>query len=55
MSTRYSIVYSKRGYPMTTWLDTLEGAKQAAAMLRGAGYGVTVWEYTKDGARMTDI
>lgn len=52
---RYQIVYAKRGFPLTVWIDTEKGAKKMASGLRRAGYDVTVWAHTEAGAKKTDI
>jgi DNA-binding transcriptional regulator YiaG len=51
MSTRYQVVYIKRGVPLATWTDSKEDAEKKAATLRGSGYDVDVWEHDKDSAR----
>lgn len=52
---RYQILYSKRGWPLTVWMDDEAAARKMAAGLRKAGYSVTVWAHTADGAHKTDI
>lgn len=52
---RYQIVYCKRGWPLTTWADNVDRARQLAEQLRSAGYSVDVWQHIKDGAQKTDI
>ena len=53
--SRYQIVYSKRGYPLTAWEDNADTARKFADGLRRDGYSVDVWEHTKDGARKTNL
>lgn len=48
---RYRIVYSKQGYPMTAWKDSIDEARELAERLRKTGYTVDVWEYTETAAR----
>lgn len=48
---RYQIVYSKRGYPLITWMDDAGRAYKFAEGLRKAGYSVDVWEHTETGSR----
>ncbi len=53
---RYQIVYSKRGFPLTFWINDKEMARSMATNLRKVGYyDVNVWVHTKDGAHMTDM
>lgn len=52
---RCQIVYCKRGWPLTTWVDNADRARKLAEQLRNAGYSVDVWQHTKDGAQKTDI
>lgn len=52
---RYQIVYNKTGWPLTVWKDDEAAARKMAASLRKAGYSVTVWAHTAEGARKTDI
>lgn len=47
---RYQVVYTK-SQPTSVWCDTAEQAEAKAAMLRSAGYTVTIWLHTKKGAR----
>lgn len=53
--SRYQIVYSKRGYPLTAWEDNADTARKFADGLRRDGYSVDVWEHTKDEARKTNL
>ena len=53
--TCYQIVYSKRGIPLTAWMDNADAAHKFADGLRKAGYSVDVWAHTKDGAHKTDL
>ena len=48
---RYQIVYSKRGVPLIVWLDDRERTCRMAAALVKAGYIVSVWEHTENGAK----
>ena len=52
---RYQIVYCKHGFPLTTWANTADRARQLADQLRRAGYSVDVWYHTADGSRKTDL
>lgn len=53
--TRYQIVYSKRGIPLTAWMDSADAAHKFADGLRKTGHFVDVWAHTKDGAHKTDL
>jgi len=53
--TRYQIVYSKRGIPLTAWMDSADAAHKFADGLRETGHSVDVWAHTKDGAHKTDL
>ncbi|MHA3677890.1 hypothetical protein [Faecalibacterium sp. PGM34] len=52
---RYQIVYCKHGFPLTTWANTADRARQLADQLRRAGYSVDVWQHTANGSRKTDL
>lgn len=52
---RYQVVYSKRGYPITTWAKSLEEAVKKADSMRKCGYTVSVWEHTKTGSKLSKI
>ncbi len=51
----YQIVYSKSGYPLTTWCHDIDAARKTAENLRRVGYSVTVWLFGPDGSRKTSI
>ena len=53
--SRYQIVYSKRGTPLTTWMDDPDRAKTFADSLRAAGYTVDIWSHNRDGAKKIDL
>lgn len=53
--SRYQIVYSKRGIPLTIWEGNADTAHKFADGLRKAGYSVDVWEHTKDEVKKTNL
>lgn len=51
----YQVIYSKSGYPLTTWCPSIDAARKTADALRRVGYSVTVWAFGPDGSRKTTI
>lgn len=52
---RYQILYSKRGWPFTVWMDDEAAAQKMAARLRKAGYSVELLAHAAEGAHKIEI
>lgn len=52
--TRYQISYSKRGIPLSIFLDDRNNACRMAVNLEKAGYIVNMVEHTKDVVKDVD-
>lgn len=52
---RYQIIYSKQGFPLCTWSNDTDAAREIAERLRRVGYTVDVWEHDAESARKVDL